>query len=313
MAQIVIQTESLDPEARVWLEERGYRVIAAPLGEVSADDRAAAVALVVRTYTQIDAAALATMPSVRVVGRAGVALDNIDIPACRARGVEVVHTPGANSSAVAEYVFALLFDVTRPRTFVHSGMDLGAWESTRADLLATRQLREMTMGVYGMGRVGQRVARIAQAIEMPVIYNDIREIPASERWGAEPVSRDELFARADVLTVHVDDRPANRGLVDAAAFGAMRPGVIFVSAARGLIVDAEAAAGFFRENPSAIGLFDVHDPEPFGDDYPLLGIDNVHLAPHIAAATTLAKRNMSWVVKDVDRVLRGESPEHRAP
>ena len=163
---LIVQTEALEAEAREWLEAQGARVVRTPLADLTADQRQQAQALIVRTYTQVDAAALDQLPGLRVVGRAGVALDNIDVEACRARGVEVVHTPGANSSAVAEYVFALLFDVFRPRLYLESlpnsipdsvsssvpdlVLDLSAWEEARAGHLAPRQLCELTLGIYGM-------------------------------------------------------------------------------------------------------------------------------------------------------------------
>lgn len=310
---LIIQTEHLEPEAREWLGAQGAEVMVAPLERVSDEEAARAEGLVVRTYTQVDDAALDRLPNLKVVGRGGVALDNIDVAACRRRGVEVVHTPGANSDAVAEYVFAVLFDAVRPRVFLDEPVDLERWETLRQELQAPRQLREMTMGIYGMGRIGTRVARIAAGFEMRAIYHDIREIPEQERHGAKPASREELLAGADVVTIHVDDRPSNRGLVDADAFGRMKPDVVFISAARGLIVDPVAAAEFFVAHTGATGIFDVHDPEPFGPTYPLLDMKNVHLAPHIAAATAAARANMSWVVKDVWRVLQGEQAEHVAP
>ncbi|MEM7622551.1 MAG: NAD(P)-dependent oxidoreductase [Planctomycetota bacterium] len=310
---LVIQTETLDSEARAWLEAQGAEVIVQSLADL--DDALAqrASALVVRTYTRINPGVLAKLPNVKVIGRAGVALDNIDVGACRARGVEVVHTPGANSDAVAEYVFAMLFDATRPRLFLEKPIELPRWETLRKDLQADRELNEMTLGIYGMGRIGTRVARIARAFGMRVLYHDIRQIDPALRSAAEPVSREALLDGSDIVTVHVDDRGVNRGLLDADAFGRMKSDVLFISAARGLIVDPVAAAEFFIAHPAAQGLFDVHEPEPFGDTYPLLDIANVHLAPHIAAATAKARRNMSWVVRDVWRVLLGEEAEHAAP
>lgn len=310
---LAIQTESLDPEPRAWLEAQGCDVLVQSIEQCSADELERASALLVRTYTIVDDALLDRCPNVRVVGRAGVALDNIDVAACRQRGVEVVHAPGANSSAVAEYVFALILDATRPRVFVDRAMELAEWEAVRAELIADRQLEELTLGVYGCGRIGSRLCRIGSAFNMRVIYHDIREIPEADRHGAEPVTREELLETADVVTIHVDDRPANHGLVSTDAFGRMKSDVIFISAARGVIVDTVAAAEFFINHPAAQGLFDVHTPEPFGSTYPLLDIKNVHIAPHIAAGTALAKKNMSWVVRDVWRVLHGERPENPAP
>jgi phosphoglycerate dehydrogenase-like enzyme len=310
---LVIRTEPYEPQTHAWLESQGCRVLASPLADVDAATLASADALLVRTYTIVNDALLDRMPNLKVVGRGGVALDNIDVPACRARGIEVVHSPGANSDAVAEYVFALLFDALRPRLFLEKPVDLAEWERLRSELQARRQINELTIGIYGMGRIGTRIARIAKGFGAKAIYHDILEVPIESRSGAEPVSREDLLARADVVTVHVDDRPTNRDLVSMDAFGRMRSDVVFISAARGLIVDPVAAAEFFVAHPAATGIFDVHEPEPFGGTYPLLEIKNVHLAPHIAAATAAARLNMSWVVRDVWRVLSGERPENPAP
>lgn len=310
---LVLMTEPYAEAPLAWLAER-CRVEAVPLIEVSTSPMLPlADALAVRTYTVVDETLLGRAERLRVVGRAGVALDNIDVPACRARGVEVVHRPGANSSAVAEYVFALLFDALRPRLFIEKPLDQTAWDELRAQLLAPRQLEGLRLGVWGCGRIGSRVCRIAQAFGMRAVYHDLREIPEERRWGATPVDREALLAESDVVTVHVDDRPSNSKLVGRDAFGRMKSDVVFLNCARGLIVDPVACAEFFIAHPAAQALLDVHDPEPFDPAYPLLDIANVHLAPHIAAATEQAKINMSWVVEDVWRVLTGERPEHPAP
>ncbi len=313
MTHTALVTESLAAEPLAWLSERCRVVRLAPADPAFADALAAAHALIVRTYTRVNDALLARAPSLRVVARAGVALDNIDLPACRARGVQVVHAPGANTSAVVEYVFALLFDALRPRLFLERPLPLADWEKLRADLIAPRQLDRLTLGVYGMGRIGSAVARVASAFNARVLYHDLRDIPPAQRHGAEPVSREDLLRHADALTVHVDDRPSNRHLLSTDAFGRMKGDVIFLNCARGLVVDPIACADFFINHPAAQAVLDVHDPEPFDAAYPLLDIPNVHLAPHIAAATAPAKDNMSWVVRDVWRVLCGDPPESPAP
>lgn len=310
---LVIVTEPLAEEPLAWLRERGEVIEAAPGDAAFEENIDRADALVVRTYTIVDRALLARAKKVRVIGRAGVALDNFDLPACKAAGVMVVHALGSNASAVAEYVFAIIFDAVRPRLYLDEALDLAGWNELRGELMADRQLEEMTLGIYGLGRIGKRVARIAGAFNMRVIYNDLLEFPPEQRFGATPVDVDTLLRESDILTVHVDDRPANRNLLDDAKFARCRPDVLFLSCARGLIVDAAALARFLEANPSAQAICDVHEPEPFGEDYPLLGLDNAALAPHIAAATELAKTNMSWVVRDVVRVLNGEPPEHPAP
>lgn len=302
---LVIVTEDLDPAPEAWLAER-CEVVRCGVDEQGFGVLLArADALVVRTYTIVNEALLARGPRLKVVGRAGVGLDNFDLPACAARGVKVVSTPDANTRAVVEYVFAMLADATRPRVFLDGPLDAKRWNAMRRELVGERELNEMVMGIYGFGRIGSAVARVAAAMEMETIYHDIREIPEHERHGAMPVSREELLTRADVLTVHVDGRPENRGLVDAGALGLMRESVIFINTSRGFIVDARALAAFMRGHERATALIDVHEPEPFGAGYPLLGLKNVHLLAHLASGTRRAKENMSWVVRDVWRALEG--------
>lgn len=270
---------------------------------------AEADALLVRTYTRVDDALLARAPRLRVVARAGVGLDNVDVPACTRRGVRVVSTPGANTRAVVELVFAFLLDALRPRVFLDRALDPGSWKSLRRELQAPRQLCDLTLGVVGLGKVGSGVARVAAAMDMRVIYHDLLDIPAASRAGAQPVALDDLLARSDVVSLHVDARPGNRHLIGAAQLALCRPDCIILNTSRGFVIDAAALAAFLRAHPGASAVLDVHDPEPFGPDYPLLGLPNAHLAPHIGAATATANRNMSWVVRDLWRVLGGEEPE----
>lgn len=300
---LVVITEDLDPAPERWLAER-CEVVRCGVEDARFEGLLArADALVVRTYTIVDEKLLSRGPRLRVVGRAGVGLDNFDLKACEAAGVRVVNTPDANTRAVVEYVFALLADATRPRVFLDRAMDAKSWNAMRRELVGERELNEMTLGIYGFGRIGSGVARVGRAFDMEVIYHDIREIPESDRHGARPVSREELLQKADVLTVHVDGRPENRGLVGAEAFGLMRENVIFINTSRGFIVDAGALGTFMRGHERAMALIDVHEPEPFGETYPLLGMKNVHLAGHLASGTKKAKENMSWVVREVWEAL----------
>jgi phosphoglycerate dehydrogenase-like enzyme len=305
---LVIQTEHLDEKAAKWLGER-CRLERCP----SEDPRFAqllgeAEGLVIRTYTTVNDAMLRSAPRLKVVARAGVGLDNVDQLACAKRGIAVVHTPDANTRAVVEYAMALLLDVTRPRAFLDSAIDPQSWKDAREALKAGRQLCELTLGIYGMGKIGSQVARAASGFDMTVLYHDLLDIPAARRFGAKGVSREELAAQSDVVTIHVDGRKSNRGVVDAEFFKHCRDNLIFINTSRGFVVDNVALAEFMIAHRHATALLDVHEPEPFDQTYPLLDIENVHLAPHIASSTDLANANMSWVVKDVWRVLSGKKP-----
>ncbi|MBI5837465.1 MAG: 3-phosphoglycerate dehydrogenase [Candidatus Eisenbacteria bacterium] len=314
----VVVSETLDPVCAAWLEER------ATVTRLEPENRTgllAAVAdadgLVVRTYTRVDSEALAAGPRLRVVGRAGVGLDNIDLPACRARGVAVVHTPDANTQAVVEYFWALVLDHIRPRHRLVAVPTTPEWHRLRTDVVGRRQLNELTLGVLGVGRIGSRVARLALDFGMRVVAHDLlgEEVVRGRVPGAlEFVPPERVFAESDILTLHVDGRPANRGLITAGKLALFKGSCLFVNTARGMLVDAGALAAWARRAAPAGGaaLLDVHDPEPITRDYPLLGLPNVALAPHLASRTETAMRNMSWVVRDVMEVLEGRVPEFPA-
>jgi phosphoglycerate dehydrogenase-like enzyme len=305
---LAIQTEHLDAEPARWLAER-CELIACGTGESRfAELLTRAHALVVRTYTRVDAALLERAPNLRVVGRGGVGLENIDLDACKARGVRVVSTPDANSQAVCEFVVALLLDAVRPRVMLDKALDDTAWKRARRELVGRREVSELTIGVYGLGRIGTRVARALSGLGAKVQYCDLREIPADERAGASPVSREELLRTSDVVTLHVDGRAGNRHLIDAGALALMKPDAILINAARGFLIDSHALADHLVGHKGASALLDVHEPEPFGPTYPLLDLPNAYLTPHLAAGTQRAQVAMSWVVRDVWRVLSGEEP-----
>ncbi len=313
-APTVIQTEHLAPQAASWLGERCTLIRCAADDPRFDEALKGAAGLVVRTYTAVNGVLLDRAVGLRVVGRAGAGLDNIDVEACRARGVEVVYTPGANTQAVVEFVIAQLAALLRPGEVLDQPVALAAWKQLRARRPERPQLSEMTLGLLGLGRIGRRLAQVAAAIGFQrVLYNDLVGIPPPDRCGAQDVSVQKLFAEADVVSLHVDGRSANRGYVGDELLRSMKPEVIFLNTSRGFVVDSLALATFLRNHPGAVALLDVHDPEPFDAAYPLLGLSNARLFPHMAASTRRADLNMSWVVRDVVAVLAGDPPQFPAP
>lgn len=311
---LVIQTEELEPEAQAWLRRHATLEICPHDDPRLPTLLADAQGLVVRTYTQVGPRLLDSAPALRVVGRAGVALENIDVPACRARGVEVVHTPEANTQAVVEFTLAMLLDARRPRVFLDEPLVGDAWHRARRDLQADDHVADLPVGILGFGRIGRRVGRALAALGCSVLYHDLADVPESDRYGCAPATLDDLVDHARVLSIHVDFRESNRHMIDAGFLARLREDAILINTARGLVVEPFALAAWLRAHPGAQALLDVHDPhEPIGPDYPLLGVPNAHLAPHIAAATKPARLNMSWVVRDVVAVLEGREPAHRAP
>jgi len=310
---LVIHTEDLDATPAAWLGERCDLIACAPGEDRFERLLGRADGLIVRTYTRVDAALLDRGSRLRVVARAGAGIDNIDVPACRARGIEVVYRPDANAQAVAEFVGAILLSNLRPIATLDRALPREQWITLRREQIVPRQADELTLGIWGLGRVGTRVARLGAGLGMRVIYTDLLEIPEGARHGGEPVDRLRLLRESDVLSIHVDGRVDNRGLLDAAALELVRPEVLILNTSRGFVVDASALAAFLREHAGACAWLDVHEPEPFDAGYPLLGLPGAHLSAHVASATAAAKREMCWVVKDVWRVLGGETPEFPAP
>jgi D-3-phosphoglycerate dehydrogenase len=270
--------------------------------------------MVVRTYTKVNSALLARCPKLKVVARGGVGLENIDVKACRARGVEVVYTPDANTLAVADFVIGFALQLLRPWAFfkdhVYEPKEFKSIRDTQRGL----QLNELTIGILGMGRVGRRVGKVAaNGFDMRVVYNDLLDVQSQLKFPATSVDKPTLFREADVVTLHIDMKPGNERLVSTPLLSLMKPTGILINTCRGEVLDDAALAAAIREKRIAGAAIDVFDPEPPKANYPLLGFDNVLLTPHMAARTHTAIENMSWVVRDVVDVLNGRAPKYPAP
>ncbi len=310
----VIVTEGSDPGPLDWLKQH------AEVLELPATDPAFTAAiktakgLLVRTYTRVNAAFLDLAPVLKVVGRGGVGLENIDVPECRRRGIEVVYTPDANTLAVGDFVFGYAIQLLRPWAFFREQAYAPKEFKRIRDTVRGRQLNELTIGVLGMGRVGRRVGHIgANGFGMRVIYNDLLDVQSTLDFPATSVDKQTLFREADILTLHVDMRDGNENLVGVEQLAAMKPTSILINTSRGEVLDTAALADTIRAGRLAGAALDVYHPEPPPADFPLLGLSNVLLTPHLAARTSTAMENMSWVVRDVLAVLNGEKPKFPAP
>jgi phosphoglycerate dehydrogenase-like enzyme len=296
-----------------------------------------AAGIVVRTYTQVNDELLDKAPNLQVVGRAGVGLDNIDLDACKKRGVKVVYTPDANTQAVVEYVTGLMLDELRPRPNLlpplppgggrgegdQGGEDRDASGREQSDFhfmrkhYVGRQLSDLTLGILGFGRIGKRIGEVAHAIGMNIRVNDLLpevELRKHVDYAFEFVGPSVLLAQCDILTIHVDGRPSNRHLINAEALAMLRPNCLLINTSRGFVIDPAALAGWAKQHHHARAVLDVHDPEPppKPPEYPLWSAPNVRLLPHLASRTNTALENMSWVVRDVVAVLKGQKPEFPA-
>ncbi len=305
---VIVTTEGLESAPLAWLKER-VQVIELTLNDRSQLIGALAKAdgIIVRTYTQVNDELLARAPRLKVVGRAGVGLENIDQAACHNRGIKVISTPEANTHAVREYVFNLIFALGRPVVRLREPVAAEVFHQYRKTSRGM-ELCGLTLGVLGMGRIGRAVSRVAIALGMKVIYNDVIDVSSAVDFAAESVGVDELFKRADILTIHVSHRDGNRHFVSANRLELMKPSALLINTARGEVIDAKALANAIKSGRLFGAALDVHDPEPPGIDYPLWNLDRVILAPHLAARTQGAMDAMSWVARDVVEYLHRQYP-----
>jgi D-3-phosphoglycerate dehydrogenase len=260
--------------------------------------------LVVRSETKVTATILDAAKRLQVVGRAGVGVDNIDVPAATARGVYVVNAPLGNIVAAAEHTLALT--LTLLRRIVDADRSVRAGEWTRSKFIG-RELRGKTLGLIGVGRVGGEVARRATAFGMTVIAHDPFATEQSARAaGARLADLDELLRIADVISLHVPLTEKTRGLVDASALAKMKPTAVVVNAARGEVVDLDALAAALEKGAIAGAALDVFAQEPLPVDAPIRRAPRTVLTPHIAGSTAEAQTNVAVdVVEQILDVLDG--------
>lgn len=310
---VIVVTEGSDPKPLDWLKERAEVLEIAYDDPALPEQLARADGLLVRTYTKVTPGFLAMCPKLKVVGRGGVGIENIDVKACRARGVEVVYTPDANTLAVGDFVFGYILQLIRPWNFFKERAYTPAEFKKIRNTVRGRQLNEMTIGILGMGRVGRRVSRIAQGFGLRVIYNDLLDVASQLDFPATSVDKETLYRESDILSLHVTMLPGNENMVGREQIALMKKDAILINTSRGEVLDAHALADAIREKRLFGAAIDVYWPEPPQADFPLLGFDNVLLTPHLGARTNTALENMSWVVRDVWKVLAGEKPQYPAP
>ena len=312
---MVIVTETLAERPAKWIAERVELVWCSHKETKDLDALLpTAEGLIVRTYTQVNDALLDQAPKLKVVGRAGVGLDNIDIRACQRRGVQVVSVPDANTQAVVEYVFGLMLDTLRPRTDLPPNVTDEKFHELRKTEVG-KQLDQLSIGIVGFGRIGKRLGCVVNAIGMRLLACDVLsevQLRKAVDFPFEYVSHEQLYRQSHVVSVHVDGRAENRGMFNAQVFAQLRPDCLFINAARGMLIDNDALAEHLQAHPDFRAILDVHEPEPPGPDYPLWNLPNARMLPHLASRTDQAMENMSWVVRDVWAVLDRRTPNFPA-
>jgi len=287
--------------------EADFRVTAP--GKMSREETKAAIptanAIIIRSSTTADAELLALAPDLKVIARAGVGVDNVDLDAATEQGVIVMNTPGGNTIATAEHTFAIMLALARHVPRAHLYMREGRWERK---MFQGTELRGKTLGVVGFGRIGRAVAARAQAFEMDVIeYDPFVGDNVAEDLGVRAVTLDELYAEADFITLHTVVNDETKNMIGADALEKMKNGVRIVNAARGALVDAEALAAAIQSGRVAGAALDVYSEEPPPADHPLVGLDAVVHTPHLAAST--AEAQVAVAVEAAEKViaaLKGE-------
>ncbi len=267
-------------------------------------------ALIVRNQTRVDAELLAHAHRLKVVGRLGVGLDNLDLHALRERGITVVTGGNANAISVAEYTIAAMLMLARKLPAADRSTSRGRWE--RATFGAGVELYGKTLGLIGLGDIGARVAKRADAFGMRVVAHDPLITPthfAAAEFDIRLMALDDVLRESDFVSLHVPLTPTTSNLIDAERLALMRPTAILINSSRGGIVDEGALVQALREGRLGGAALDVRAHEPPDEDDPFLQLDNVLLTPHIAGLTVEAQaRVCTAVAEDVLRVLRGERP-----
>ncbi len=255
--------------------------------------------LLIRSNTSVNADVLAKADKLRVVGRAGIGVDNVDVPIASKRGIVVMNTPTGNAVTTAEHALSLLMAVTRKIPQATASMRAGKWEKNKFE---GREVASKVLGVIGLGNIGRIVAERAQGLRMQVIAFDpmVSEEKAAS-LGLSRVSLDELYKRADFITVHTPKTAETKGMLNDAAFEKMKPGVIVINAARGGIVDEAALARAIESGKVAGAGLDVFEQEPPPADHPLLKLEQVVCTPHLGASTSEAQERVA--VEIAEQVL----------
>lgn len=284
----IVLAEKVSPATlAVFQAEPGWNVVTHDqIKDGLANELKDADGLVVRSAVQVDDALLEHAPKLRVIGRAGVGVDNIDADAATRRGIVVMNTPGANAIAVAELTIGLMLALARQLPKANGALHQGKWEKKS---LAGAELRGKTLAVLGLGRIGLEVAQRAASFGMQIIGHDPFVAPALARErGVELVDVDALFARADYLTLHVGLTPQTANIINAKNLAAMKKGVRIVNCARGELVDDAALLAALDSGQAAGAALDVFRDEPLKNS-PYFGRENVILTPHIAGSTAEAQ------------------------
>jgi len=256
-----------------------------------------AAAIVVRSETTVTARVMDAAKGLKIVGRAGVGVDNIDVDAATDRGIVVMNTPGGNTISTAELTFSMLMSLARKIPQAHMSMKNGEWNRKA---FKGQELFQKTLGILGMGRIGGEVAKRAQAFGMDVVAYDpyMSKARAQELQVALVDNLEDVFPKADFITVHMPLTNETRGMLNAEAFGKMKKGVKLINCARGGIIHETDIVEAIASGQVAGAALDVYETEPLPEDSPLRGVPNIVQTPHLGASTSEAQENVGIEVAE---------------
>jgi len=307
---LVVLAGNIHPDGRAVLEKEARVIVCTEETEGPfVKEAAEADGILFRVRPNCTESLMTACKKLRVVGRHGVGLDTVDIPAATRLGVAVVHAPGSNAQSVAEHALMLML-VCVKRTFtVDKATRVGDWTARRG---GNTELDGKTLGIVGVGNIGRRVAKFAGAIGMRVLGYD-RYVPAEEirRRGAEPVaSLEALLPQVDILTCHTPLTEETRGMINDRSLALMKKGAIYINTSRGPVQQERALFEALTRGHLAAAGVDVFEEEPTSTDNPLFNLENVVVSSHVAGVTQEATRRASMqVANEMLRVLRGEKPD----
>lgn len=267
-------------------------------------------AILARARGTIDGPVMDGAPRLKVIGRHGIGVDNIDIEAATERGIQVVNTPGAPVEAVAEYVAMSLIALPRKIGQANTATRTGDWEFRNR--VHAPELLGKTLGIVGFGRIGRRIAEICSlGFRMNVIYSDAYPAPEGEekRLKVQRVEFNDLLEKSDYISLNVPLLDSTHHLINAEALAHVQPHAILVNCSRGPVVDETALATALENGQIGGAIIDVFEQEPPASDNPLFGLDNVLLSPHYSGHSTESTQKMAMVAADIVRVLNGQRPE----
>jgi D-3-phosphoglycerate dehydrogenase len=290
-AMKIIIADKISERGIALLKETGWMIVL-PAATALAAEIADADGLVVRSATKVNRELLEKAPKLRVIGRAGVGVDNVDMEAATNRGVLVMNTPGGNAVSVAEHTFALMLALARSVASSNTAIQAGRWEKSSSGV----ELRGKTLGLIGLGRVGIEVAKRARIFGMDVIaYDPYVTQAAAREVEVELLPLEDVLKRADVISLHTALSPATEKMINAAAIAQMKKGARLVNCARGELIDEVALAEALKSGQLAGAAVDTFAKEP-PKDSPLIGLPNVIATPHIAGSTAEAQEQVGTLI-----------------